>query len=362
MNYDFNDGIPPYDIPFNGDNDEELNKETSSAEQGPQEGAEVVEDYPHEKKAQDENNSAIDNDTDETSEPNDNENEDTEGIDNISSKNSTKVIIPIIIMVSILFLGAALYLIYEENMTKEEAKKVINIAEVEEIDIVESVPIERNTISDKLKVDKKLFSEKDVDKILNENSEIINVESLRQRRAQLINQEKINKSLKESLAQERDTIKQIPNESELDKVEIKVNEYRENIGRLDPFNPVGDINQLYDVLIPPSNPIADEDTVGLATMRVSGIMYTPDSPSALININSEDFLVRRGDKFNGYSVEKITQENVTVRFGANVFTASVGESIAPETVGVNAIPNLNNKFAGPYSKGGGKIIEINTLN
>ena len=90
-------------------------------------------------------------------------------------------------------------------------------------------------------------------------------------------------------------------------------------------------------------------------------MYSADSPSAIINIAGSDQLVRKGDKFNGFSVEKITKDKVTVRAGKNVYTASVCEILKIESVGVNAIPNLNKKFAGPYSKGKDRIIEINML-
>ena len=90
-------------------------------------------------------------------------------------------------------------------------------------------------------------------------------------------------------------------------------------------------------------------------------MYTPDSPSAIINIAGEDQLVRKGDQFDGFKIMSITKDKVTVKYGVNVYTASVGEIISVDQVGVNAIPNLNKKFAGPYSKGKDRIIEINML-
>ena len=73
-------------------------------------------------------------------------------------------------------------------------------------------------------------------------------------------------------------------------------------------------------------------------------------------------MVRIGDKFDGYNVVGITKDKVTVRAGKNVYTASVGETVDVESAGVRPIPNLNRKFAGPYSKGSGRIIEINTIN
>lgn len=132
-------------------------------------------------------------------------------------------------------------------------------------------------------------------------------------------------------------------------------------GRLDPFNPSYGSNSSLEVLLPPTNPTPDPTAQQLMGLKISGIMYTADSPSAIINVDGSDQLVRRGDKFNGFVVERITQDKVTVRNGNNTYTASVGQEINPKNVGVNAIPNLNRKFAGPYSKGG-RIIEINTLN
>ena len=137
--------------------------------------------------------------------------------------------------------------------------------------------------------------------------------------------------------------------------------YSRNIGRLDPFNPSGGTNQLYDVIIPPTNPTPDEKAQQLMALKISGIMYTADSPSAIINIAGSDQLVRKGDRFNGLKKKKITKDKVTVRAGSNVYTASVGEILNIEQVGVNSIPNLNKKFGGPYSKGKDRIIEINML-
>ena len=134
------------------------------------------------------------------------------------------------------------------------------------------------------------------------------------------------------------------------------------VGRLDPFNPRNSSNNdLFEIIVPPVDPSPDLETQALMSLRISGIMYTPDSPSAIINIAGQDQLVRRGDKFDGFSVERITKDKVTVKAGINVYTASVGEILNIEQVGVNSIPNLNKKFAGPYSKGKDKIIEINMI-
>ena len=135
-----------------------------------------------------------------------------------------------------------------------------------------------------------------------------------------------------------------------------------NIGRLDPFNPRNNTgSELFEIIVPPIDPTPDEETQSLMTLRISGIMYTPDAPSAIINIAGQDQLVRKGDSFNGFSVVGITKDKVTVKNGKNIYTASVGEILNIDQVGINAIPNLNKKFAGPYSKGKDRIIEINML-
>lgn len=133
-----------------------------------------------------------------------------------------------------------------------------------------------------------------------------------------------------------------------------------NIGRLDPFSPINDSGgELFEIIVPPVDPTPDTETQALMSLKITGIMYTPDSPSAIINIAGQDQLVRSGDRFDGFSVERITKDKVTVKTGVNVYTASVGEILNIEQVGINSIPNLNKKFAGPYYKGKDKIIEIN---
>ena len=134
------------------------------------------------------------------------------------------------------------------------------------------------------------------------------------------------------------------------------------MGRLDPFNPrLGSNEDMFEIIVPPVDPSPDLETQMLMSLRISGIMYTPESPSAIINIAGQDQLVRKGDEFNNFKVMNITKDKVTVKSGANVYTASVGEVLRIEQVGINSIPNLNKKFAGPYSKGNDKIIEINMI-
>ena len=348
MNYDLNEGIPPYDLPFEGTpNDGSENQ--GSIDLPPQDGGNPSYDGGNAESSYEEVPSEY------TIEPEDifNSADDNDNIPaQVHDKHYSKVILPIIIMVLVLVLGTVLYFKYgsEMNFSGLTAKNTED-TQTDDITSRESLTGENE-------------SAEDINKILSETSEIIEVDMLKNRHNQSI-QSNLDDDVLVKVNEVSDTI----NDMDVDKVSqnekiatLQTSIPRGNIGRLDPFNPAGSSNQLFDVLLPPSNPTPDVEAQQLMTLKISGIMYTPDSPSALINIAGDDQLVRRGDKFNGFSVEGITKDKVTVRNGKNTYTASVGESLNVESVGVNAIPNLNKKFAGPYSKGNGKIIEINTLN
>ena len=79
---------------------------------------------------------------------------------------------------------------------------------------------------------------------------------------------------------------------------------------------------------------------------ISGIMYDYKNPSAIINIDGQDQLVRRGDKLAGYIVLDITKDKVVIKSGSNVYRASVGQSISAEELNINQVANLKRKFAG----------------
>ena len=82
---------------------------------------------------------------------------------------------------------------------------------------------------------------------------------------------------------------------------------------------------------------------------ISGIMYETRNPSAIININGEDQLVRKNDKLGGYTILDITKDKVVIKSGTNIYRASVGQSISNEEINFNDIPNLRNKFGGAYT-------------
>ena len=111
----------------------------------------------------------------------------------------------------------------------------------------------------------------------------------------------------------------------------------------------GDIEKLqYDLLEPLDAPVADETAQKIVTTKVSGIMYDKSNPSAILNIEGADYLVRSGDVINGYKVLAISKNNVTVQKGSNIYKAGVGQLVADGQVDVtyNNVANLNKKFGG----------------
>lgn len=155
-----------------------------------------------------------------------------------------------------------------------------------------------------------------------------------------------------------------PKEPSLDNhtVTVKIGD----LGRENPFKPYnsasGTSNLAYnnvgfDVITPPPMILADPTATKLLETTISGIMYDYKSPSAIINIDGEDQLVRKGDKLAGYSILDITKDKVVLKSGSNIYRASVGQSIPLDAVNVNQVANLKKKFAGSYSSGI-KSIEI----
>lgn len=145
---------------------------------------------------------------------------------------------------------------------------------------------------------------------------------------------------------------EIPQEEDTDKmVSVPV----ENLGRANPFVPAGvsiassvpHEKLKYDVLEPLDTPTADPAAQKIVTTKVSGIMYDKSNPSAILNIEGTDYLVRSGDVINGYKVLSIGKSIVTVQMGSNIYKAGVGQLVNNgESVNYNQIANLNKKFGG----------------
>lgn len=138
-----------------------------------------------------------------------------------------------------------------------------------------------------------------------------------------------------------------------------------NLGRANPFMPPGEkpiISQgaldsvssipkerlQYDVLPPLETPVADSNAKTAASTRVSGIMYDKSNPSAILNVNGQDYFVRSGDVLNGYKVLSIGKSIVTVQVGSNVYKAGVGQLVTDGQSGINynTVANLQSKFGG----------------
>lgn len=132
-------------------------------------------------------------------------------------------------------------------------------------------------------------------------------------------------------------------------------------GRLDPFLPYNESKKEndaqkninlekakleYDLVDPPKSASSNPEAEKILTTKVSGIMYDKDSPSAILNIENADYLVRSGDVVNGYKVLSIQPTVVTVQLGSNVYQAGVGQLLVTDGIQYNTISNLENKFGG----------------
>ncbi len=102
----------------------------------------------------------------------------------------------------------------------------------------------------------------------------------------------------------------------------------------------------FEIIEPPVSSVPDENLTRLLQTQISGIMYDPESPSAIINLNGTDYFVKIGDKVAGYIIKDITRDRVQVNYKSNTYVASVGQLF---TRGVLEHPNVadfEHKFAG----------------
>ncbi len=116
----------------------------------------------------------------------------------------------------------------------------------------------------------------------------------------------------------------------------------ESTGRADPFLPSADyeaiaalstpnVNRLpYYMVPPPEETGYEQDAVDVVKTKVSGIMYDRYNPSAILNIDDTDYLVRAGDTINNYRILSISPSTVTVQLGTNTYRAGVGEMFSDE--------------------------------
>ena len=124
------------------------------------------------------------------------------------------------------------------------------------------------------------------------------------------------------------------------------------ITKPDPFLPYRDISDTYnkppkfELIEPPETANTDSEAGRVMDTSVSGILYDTYSPSAIINIEGIDQLVKEGDVISNYEVIKIDKTTVTVKLGKNTYTAGIGEIITRDDMHHNKISNLDKKFGG----------------
>lgn len=124
--------------------------------------------------------------------------------------------------------------------------------------------------------------------------------------------------------------------------------------KANPFLPYRDIsgNTLvndvpkFDLVEPPDVVNENSDAARVMDTVVSGILYDKYSPSAILNIEGNDYLVKKGDVVNNYKVVNIMQDSVTVKLGNNTYKAGIGEILTEGSLTHNDVSNLNKKFGG----------------
>ncbi|HNW25818.1 MAG TPA: hypothetical protein PLG15_05480 [Candidatus Gastranaerophilaceae bacterium] len=121
-------------------------------------------------------------------------------------------------------------------------------------------------------------------------------------------------------------------------------------GRQNPFVPTGELSMLsapkFTLINPPDQLGTGSDADKVMGTTISGILYDRYSPSAIINIGGNDYLVKKGDVINNYRVLGISKDQVVVQLGQNVYKAGVGQLLVQSEINYNTIANLEKKFAG----------------
>lgn len=121
-------------------------------------------------------------------------------------------------------------------------------------------------------------------------------------------------------------------------------------GRSDPFLPASEnivpSSSLSYLSSPPDTLPKDSDAGKVMTTTISGILYDKYNPSAIIKIEGDDYLVKKGDIVNNYKILSINQTQVLVQLGKNIYKAGVGEILTDTGMNYNVIANLDKKFGG----------------
>ncbi len=129
-----------------------------------------------------------------------------------------------------------------------------------------------------------------------------------------------------------------------------------NITKADPFLPYRDVSvsfnapPKFELMEPPESSLDGSDAARVMDVAVSGILYDIYSPSAILNIEGNDHLVKKGDLISNYKVLDINKNTVTVQLGKNVYRAGIGEMLTTNDIHYNKVSNLNSKFGGKNGK------------
>ena len=122
-------------------------------------------------------------------------------------------------------------------------------------------------------------------------------------------------------------------------------------GRTTPFVPYRERNLTYSTLkfgdlpLPPSVGEIDDVINNLVSAKVTGILFDQGNPSAILNVEGDDYLVKPGDEIDGFKIASITKDYVAVQTGTNIYRAKVGDIVDGEIYD-SGIYNVGHKFAG----------------
>lgn len=120
-----------------------------------------------------------------------------------------------------------------------------------------------------------------------------------------------------------------------------------NFGRSNPFKPfveksifVNDsMYQIPQINVPrPPEFNPDPNFSTLFGIKVSGILYDAIRPSAIINVDKNDYLVHKGDFLFNFYVKDITPDKIAIKYGNNTYRAGIGE-IIEGIVNINPVNN-----------------------
>ncbi len=130
-------------------------------------------------------------------------------------------------------------------------------------------------------------------------------------------------------------------------------------GRVNPFVPVGNLNNIGFITSPKIDILPPNETLGqpdplldkLMSIKVSGILYDGVNSSAVINLNGVDYFVQKGDKIDSFTVINITKTSVAIKEKNNIFSASIGQTFSGgDTIeGQTQIHRYNNNIIRQYT-------------